>query len=175
MPSFFEHELSSYECEIERLSEELIQAHKIWKKSDFNLTHFALGVSNRGNIQVVGLTSLVEIRLHELATDLEGSHTEKLEDHTGVGFRKVESYLKHIKAIRFEELPGWDRFKALYVVRNLIVHGYGGRVPPSDEEKLTKALKKLAMPEIFATMRIRFSIDNLREAHRVVQKGFCRK
>ncbi len=170
MQSFFEHELKSYQQEIDRLSKDLEAAKSEWHQPDFNLTHFSFGTSNRGNFLAVGLCSLVEIQLHELTLDREQHLSNKIESHSRMGLLKVVNYLKDIKAIPFGTLRQWDDFNALYTVRNLIVHGYGGLIPPSDEEKLSKALKKLKMTEAFATKRIRLNPNHLQISHQIVKE-----
>jgi uncharacterized membrane protein YuzA (DUF378 family) len=54
-------------------------------KSIDNITHFGLGVSNRANYMVVGLCSLVEVCLYEVAKQEEENRTFKIADLRGDG------------------------------------------------------------------------------------------
>jgi len=84
----YSHELSAYKRELESLKSEINGFPKDRKEND-NLTHFSLGVSNRGHLMVVGLCSLVEIFLYQLAVDEENNQSFKLEDLRGSGLTKL--------------------------------------------------------------------------------------
>ena len=67
----YEHELSAYEREIHALKDELER----FGRGEVNLTtHFIIAwlMRNRTNLMVVGLCSLVEVFMYELAHDEEG-------------------------------------------------------------------------------------------------------
>ncbi len=63
-----------------------------------NLTHFGLAYSNRINLPIVGLCSLVEIFLYEIAKqENENPDSIKLETYPGQGYTKYVEYLKKQK------------------------------------------------------------------------------
>ena len=64
------HEINAYKREIQILISEIEKYKKNPLKID-NLTHFSLGISNRGHWMLVGLCSLVEVFLYEVVDDEE--------------------------------------------------------------------------------------------------------
>jgi hypothetical protein len=73
--NIFNHELASYEREIDALSREYEVGFK-----EGNLTHYSLALSNRANLLVIGLCSLVEAFLYEIAKKAEADVTFKIDD-----------------------------------------------------------------------------------------------
>lgn len=78
----YEHELMAYEREIRAINDEFQKYTRGELKVD-NLTHYGLAMSNRTNLLVVGLCSLVEVFMYELAHDEDANQSLKLEDSRG--------------------------------------------------------------------------------------------
>lgn len=176
MPSVYDHEMASYRCEIDNLRSECEQHGAVAKQtsSTFNVTHFHLRISNRSNMLLVGMCSLLEARLTEIALERQNASDLSLEETKGQGLPKVVKFLKNNDCFDFGRFKYWSRFTHLYVVRNSIVHGYGGIVPAKDTEKLKKSLAALNMQNCFVgQQRIRVSTDALYEAHATVTGFFA--
>jgi hypothetical protein len=156
----YEHELSAYELEIRALKDELERFGRGEVKID-NLTHYGLAMSNRTNLMSVGLCSLVEAFMYELAHDEENKQTIKLEDSKVHGeLSKFKDYLSKTKRVNFGTLKGWDKFQQIYELRNSIVHTYGGLVETSQLENVKKAMGTLNLnlkAELVGGKRIRLS------------------
>jgi hypothetical protein len=164
MPTIYDHELSSYQREISNIEDEINNV-AVTKRNDpdFNLTHFGLGLSNRSNMIIVGLCSLLEVRLTEIANQFEQNSTFKL------GKMTVEDYLKISGAVEFGRLKNWGDFKHLRTIRNGIVHGYGGIIPVKSIKSLESAIKKLDIENILVGgRRVRITAPALRLAHKIV-------
>jgi hypothetical protein len=86
--NIYHHEISSYKLEVKRLSDEY--------NSDFkgeNKTHIGLALSNRSNLLIIGLCSLIEAYLFELAKLEENNSLFKIDDIKGNGLWKLKTYL----------------------------------------------------------------------------------
>lgn len=123
----YSHELSAYKMELESLRSEICNFSKVRNEHE-NLTHFSLGVSNRGHLIVVGLCSLVEAFLYELASEEENNQSFKLGDLRGSGLTKLKNYLSRAKRVDFGKINDWGNFKNIYTLRNTLVHSYGGLI-----------------------------------------------
>jgi hypothetical protein len=158
MPTLFHHEVQSYRAELKRLKSDI---QKIAKPGAVeNLTHASFGVSNRGNQMVVGLCSLVEVRLFELAEG--GKSPIKLSDMKGQGISRLKLFLSRLGIVDFGRLKKWDDFTSVYELRNSIVHSYGGMVVDEPSPKLVKHLSKLGLTNILiGGRRIRLDPDAL--------------
>src|ERR1700676_373227 len=100
MPTLFYHEVQSFRTELELIKSRYQQIAKPGAVE--NLTHASFGVSNRGNLMVIGLCSLVEVRLLELA---ETSKSEfKLSDVRGQGISRLKLYLSRLGIVDFGSL-----------------------------------------------------------------------
>jgi hypothetical protein len=165
VPDIFFHELASYKREIEQ-RQQAIDA-KPWSDASLNLTHFSLAVSNRANLMVVGLSSLVEARLVGLAEKAEQSSQFKFADMKGNGLSRLKLFLSRAGVVDFSSFSSWSQFQHLHAVRNVIVHGYGGLVVPSDSDKLNSALTALNIEHVLFGNRIRFDTPALLTAHGV--------
>jgi hypothetical protein len=155
----YEHELSAYEREIHALKDELERFGRGEVKFD-NSFHYCLAMSNRTNLMVVGLCSLVEVFMYELAHDEEAKQTEKLKDSRGTGLSRFKNYLSKTKRVNFGTLRCWDKFWKIYHLRNSIVHSYGGLVETSQLENVKKAMGTLNLnlkAELVGGKRIRLS------------------
>jgi hypothetical protein len=144
MPTLFHHEIESYKGELKRLKSDI---HEIAKPNAVeNLTHAAFGVSNRGHHMVVGLCSLVEVRLFELAES--GKSPIKLSDVKGQGISRLKLYLSRLEIVDFGRLKKWDEFTSVYELRNSIVHSYGGMIVEEPSPKLLQNLAKLGLTHV---------------------------
>jgi hypothetical protein len=151
-------ELESYKREISNLESEI----KKRLSKDDNLTLFALAMSNRCNLILVGLCSLVEVLLYEIALKEEDNNTFKISDLKGSGIERLQSYLSKTKKIDFGKIKFWSEFKNIYTLRNAIVHCYGGLVKFGDIEKIKQSLKILKMEKcLVLEERLRLTSHNL--------------
>jgi hypothetical protein len=144
MPTLFHHEVKSYRAELNRLQSDIQEIAKPGAVE--NLTHSSFGVSNRGNLMVIGLCSLVEVRLLELA---ETSKSEfKLSDVRGQGISRLKLYLSRPGIVDFGSLKHWDGFTSVYELRNSIIHSYGGMFVDEVNPKLVEQLSKLNLTRV---------------------------
>jgi hypothetical protein len=144
MPTLFHHEVQSYRAELKRLQSDIQEIAKPGAVE--NLTHASFGVSNRGNQIVVGLCSLVEVRLFELA---ETSNSQfKLSDIRGQGINRLKLYLSRLAIVDFSSLKKWEGFTSVYELRNSIVHSYGGMIVDEASPKLVDQLSKLGLTHV---------------------------
>jgi len=171
VPNLYEHELSSYKREIEEQHKARASLSIARQDPSFNLTHFALGLSNRANLMVIGLCSLVEVRLYEIAEQREKETSFKLKDSKGSGLTRLQVFLTRTDSIDFGKLKSWGDFRNhLYTIRNALVHGYGGVVPFSNLDKVKKSVEALGIQQVLCSSRIRFETDALWKAHKVVSQ-----
>jgi len=162
------HELAAYKREIHSLSDELDKCSRGEIKVD-NLTHYSLAMSNRTNLLVVGLCSLVEVFLYELAHDEDAKHSLKLIDSRGKGIFRFKDYLSKTNRINFGTLKSWCEFKKIYELRNSIIHSYGGLVETSQLEKVKVTMEALNIgSSLIGERRIRLSIGAIAEFHKVI-------
>jgi len=139
MPTLFHHEVNAYRTELNLISDRYKEISKVGMVD--NLTHAMFGVSNRANLMVVGMCGLVEAYLFE-RTKNTGSQI-RLSDVRGQGLSRLTLFLSRLGVIDFGRLKSWDRFKSVYVLRNSIVHSYGGMVVGEPDERLIEHLSKL--------------------------------
>jgi hypothetical protein len=71
----YSHELAAYKREISTLAQEIENGIPEGENS----THFGLGISNRANMILVGMCSLVEALLYEIAAEEESKNKFKIE------------------------------------------------------------------------------------------------
>ena len=160
------HELRAYELEIQSLKSEIEVYMKNPLKVD-NLTHFSLVVSNRGHFMLVGLCSLVEVFLYELANDEEKKQSFKLQDS---GLIRLKKYLSKTKRVDFGKIKDWEKFMNIYTLRNTIVHSYGGLVETARLDKTRKALKTLKLESsLIGDRRIRLATETLLDFHKIIE------
>jgi hypothetical protein len=155
MPTLFHHEIESYKNELERLKSDIRTISKPGAVK--NLTHASFGVSNRGHQMVVGLCSLVEVRLLELAET--GKSPIKLSDVKGQGISRLKLYLSRLGIVDFGSLKGWNGFSSVYELRNSIVHSYGGMIVDEPSSKLVEHLAKLRLTHVLVGGR-RIRLDS---------------
>jgi len=170
--TIFDHELGAYSKEIEQLKEAYDSEwkHRI-NDPEFNLTHFTLGISNRGNMILVGLCSLVEVRLADIAQECEQNSIFKIDDIKGQGIAKLKLFLSRCGTVDFAHLKYWAEFTNLNRIRNAIVHGYGGIIPVKDTSKLKSSMKKLNMEDaLVGGRRIRLNTSHLKNCHQITSK-----
>jgi hypothetical protein len=165
----FWHELNAYKTEIINLQLEI--EHSISNFGEIeNLTHFSLGVSNRANLIVIGLCSLIEVFLYELAAHEEDKNLFKIEDLKGNGIERLQIYLTRTGKVDFGKISKWSTFKQIYVLRNALIHSYGGLVETSFIEKVEKAVKQLKIESsLVGNRRIRLTSENLLDFHKVIE------
>lgn len=162
----YSHELASFKREIQSLSDEIEKG----VPSGDNLTHFSLGISNRANLMLIGLCSLVEAFLYEIAVDEEKKNNFKISDLTGNGLKRLQNYIARTQRIDFGKIRGWGDFNQIYILRNALVHGYGGLVDSSDATNVEKALDILKLPEVLiAKKRIRMNTNALEKLCNIVE------
>src|SRR5205809_3105200 len=106
MPTLFHHEIQSYRAELKQWQANIQEIAKPGAVE--NLTRASFGVSNRANLIVVGLCSLVEVRLLELAETNKSRFI--LSDIRGQGIRRLKLYLSRLGVVDFGSLKNWDRF-----------------------------------------------------------------
>ena len=107
---------------------------------------------------VVGLCSLVEVRLLELA---ETSTSQfKLSDVRGQGISRLKLYLSRLGTVDFGSLNKWDGFTSVYELRNSIVHSYGGLIIDEASPKLVEHLSKLGLTHVLIGGR-RIRVDSI--------------
>ena len=168
--TIYDLELASYRQELRRLvaDGDAVRVAETVREGT-SLTHYALGLSNRGNMILVGLCGLVEALLSDIALTEEAKSPFRLEEIRGVGRKRIQLFLTRIGAIDFKVLPSWPEFERLYRIRNSIVHGHGGLVSSGSLSKVKNALKSLNMQEILVgDRRIRMNEASLRSAHTIV-------
>lgn len=161
----YSHELSAYKLEIQNIKDGLEEF-----KSDpsvvENVTHFGLGISNRGYLILIGLCSLVEIYLYDLACAEEQQQLFKLKDIKGQGREQLQLYLTRTRKVDFGKLKHWSAFNDIYIIRNTFVHSYGGLMETAQLEKAKKSLKRMQMENsLVADRRIRLNNENLLTIH----------
>ena len=163
------HEINAYKREIQILISEIEKYKKNPLKID-NLTHFSLGISNRGHWMLVGLCSLVEVFLYELVDDEEKKQLFKLKDLKGSGLIKLKNYLSKTKRVDFGKIKDWDKFKNIYTLRNTLVHSYGGLVETARLDEARKALKTLNIESsLIGDRRIRLATETLLDFHTIIE------
>jgi hypothetical protein len=168
----FWHELNAYKTEIQNLHVEIERSIANYGEVE-NLTHFSLGISNRANLLVIGLCSLVEVFLYELATHEEDRNSFKIEDLNGNGLERLQTYLTRTGKVDFSRIPRWSAFKQIYVLRNALVHSYGGLIRTSFIKKVEKAVKQLKIETALAgSRRIRLTSEILLDFHKVIESLF---
>jgi hypothetical protein len=136
--NIYSHELASYKREIDALTTEYEKGCK-----GGNLTHFSLALSNRTNLLVIGLCSLVETYLYEIAQKAEADVSFKIDDLKGNGLSRLKTFITRSKGIDFGKIKTWGEFHQIYQLRNALVHGYGGLIDSVDIDKVEKALTTL--------------------------------
>jgi len=164
----YEHELAAYKREIHVISDEFDKCVRGEIKID-NLTHYSLAMSNRTNLLAVGLCSLVEVFLYELAHDEDAKQSLKLIDSRGQGISKFKDYLSKTNRVNFGTLNRWGEFKKIYDLRNFIIHSYGGLIETSQLEKVKAAMEALNIKSsLIGERRIRLSVEVITEFHKVI-------
>ena len=160
MPSIYDHEIASYRAALAAL--------EIPGEGTPNLTHASLVYSNRLNLMLIGLCSLVEARLFELA-ECQRSRI-KLDDLKGQGVARLKLFLSRVDAVDFGRIAEWRRFMSLYKVRNSLVHSYGGLVLESQTRKLREALRQLKFDNaLVGDRRIRLCSSHLDQSVGIVE------
>jgi hypothetical protein len=165
----FWHELNAYKTEILSLQAEIERSIANFGEIQ-NLTHFSLGVSNRANLMVVGLCSLVEVFLYELSAREEDKTAFKIEDLKGNGLERLQTYLTRTGKVDFGKIPQWSTFKQIYVLRNALIHSYGGLIETSFIEKVKKAIEQLKIESaLVGNRRIRLTSEILLDFHKLIE------
>lgn len=166
----FCHELNAYKTEILNLQSEVSTVN--FQKID-NLTNYSLGVGNRANLIIIGLCSLVEVFLYELAAREEDTNSFKIDDLKGNGLERLQKYLTRTGKVDFGKISNWSTFKDIYTLRNALVHSYGGLVETSFIKKVEKAVKQLKIESsLVSNRRIRLNSENLLVFHTVIEDLF---
>ena len=152
-------ELNSYKKEILKIKSEIGKTNL---KNVDNLTHFSIGLSNRTNLMLVGLCSLVEAFLYEIALKEEEKHNFKIDNIKGNGIRRLKTYLSRTNRINFGNIKEWNQFINIYELRNALVHSYGGMIDSSFIKKVMSSMKRLQIYDaLIADRRIRLNPDIL--------------
>jgi hypothetical protein len=163
------HELNAYKTEIIKLQEE-IKTPLANRKEIVNRTHFSLGISNRTNLMVIGLCSLVEVFLFELAAREEAKTTFKIEDLKGNGLERLQTYLTRTGKVDFGKISQWSDFKHFYLLRNALIHSYGGLVETTFIERVEKAVVQLKIESaLFGNRRIRLTPEILLDFQKLIE------
>lgn len=164
MPTLYSHEIESYRQELKKIEQQFSEATK-----EKNLTHASFAVSNRANLFVVGLCSLVEARLYDLA--LSVNNGPKFSDFKTKmkGISRLIFYLKSTNTIVFSELSNWDAFQSVYKIRNSIIHSYGGMITDENLNILNKYMEKLKLEDfLVGKRRIRLNPKALKKILNII-------
>lgn len=165
---FFFYELSAYKSEIVNLQNEI--KNFAANPETENLTDFSLGISNRSNLMVIGLCSLVEVYLYEIAINKQDENSFKIDDLKGNGLVRLQTYLTRSGNIDFGKISQWSNFKQIYALRNALVHSYGGYVETNLISNVEKAVKELKIESaLVANRRIRLTPKILLDFHKVIE------
>ena len=162
-------ELLAYNREIETLKKELYEPTT---GSIDNYTLYTQHISNRVHLCIVGLCSLVEVTLFELAQEAEKKQTFKLSDINGNGLSRLQKYLSKAGTLEFGNLKNWSDFRHVYEIRNTIIHSYSGMVESRQIETMKKSLNQLGLNEkglIVGSKRLRMNIDSLEKVFKIVE------
>ncbi|MDG4812886.1 hypothetical protein P8629_07685 [Hydrogenovibrio sp. 3SP14C1] len=163
--NIYSHEIASYKREIDAFTTEYEMGSK-----EGNLTHYSLALSNRTNLLVIGLCSLVEAYLYEVAHKAEIDTPFKIDDLKGNGISRLKTFITRSKGIDFGEITTWEEFHQIYQLRNALVHGYGGLVDSVDIGKVEKALKTLKCSDaLVGGRRIRLMPGSLSKFCNIVE------
>lgn len=163
----YEHEVAAYKREILALADDIENG----VPEDENSTHFALGVSNRANHFLIGMCSLVEALLYEIAAEEEAKNKIKIDDLKGSGLSRLKKYLTRTDRVNFGKIPKWGDFSHIYTLRNALVHSYGGLVDSADLDKVKDALRELKLPHVLVMgKRIRMTSKALPMVFQVVEE-----
>lgn len=118
----FWHELNAYKTEILNLQS---KTSTVSFKEIENFTHYSLGISNRTNLIVIGLCSLVEAFLYELAVCEEDKDKNlfKIDDLKGNGIERLQTYLARTGKVDFGKFPSGVNLNksSFYVTRSFTV------------------------------------------------------
>jgi hypothetical protein len=164
---FFFYELSAYKSEIVKLQKEIKDF--LANSENENLTNFSLGVSNRSNLMVIGLCSLVEAYLYEIA--INNQDEDEIDNFKGNGLKRLKDYLTRSKKINFGEVSQWENFMKIYDLRNAIVHSYGGYIEKEFKKEAEQVLEKLKIKSaLVGNRRIRLTPEILLNFHKVIEK-----
>jgi hypothetical protein len=160
------HELAAYKREISTLVQEIENG----VPDGENSTHFGLGVSNRANMILIGMCSLVEALLYEIAAEEEAKNKFKIDDLKGNGLKRLQNYISRTDRIDFGKISEWGDFNHIYTIRNALVHSYGGLVDSSDMTKVKEALKHLKITNVLVMgKRIRITSKTLPKLLKIVE------
>ena len=158
---------SIYNLEIQAYKAELSGIDSRWEEiktpgSVDNVTHAAIGSSNRQSFMLVGMCSLVEAYLFELVQSNPSDF--KLADLKGQGISRLKLYLSRAGVLNFGELKNWDKFSSIYKIRNEIVHSYGGMAAEDLTEQIQPHTNKLGFSGVLiGGRRIRIGRDHVSE------------
>ena len=160
------HEIESYKYELNRLKKE---EQTPFNKKD-NLTHLGLARSNRYSYMLVGLCSLVEALLYEIAEKGEKNNVFKISDIKGNGINKLKTYIVKTLGIDFGKINNWEEFTHIYKIRNVIIHSYGGLFENYQLNEIKKSLKILGIQNsLFSEKRIRLTNENLTKILHIIK------
>jgi len=135
-----------------------------------NSTHYGLGILNRASMIVIGLCSLVEALLYEIASKEEQKNSFKIDDLKGTGLVRNQTYLSRTGIVDFGKIPSWGDFKKIYIIRNALVHSYGGLVESTDMTKVSDALAHFKFKNVLiGGRRIRMTSESLHKTISVVE------
>jgi len=166
----FWHEINSYKAEIKSLQKEIDDSLQNIESID-NLTHFSLRISNRASLILVGLCSLVEVCLYELAAHEETKNSFKVEDLKGNGLVRLQLYLSRTGRVDFGKISDWGTFRQIYILRNAFVHSYGSLVDSAFLNKVEKAVKQLKIESaLVGSRRLRLSPKHLMNFHQIIER-----
>jgi hypothetical protein len=139
MPTIYAHEMAAYRLELQSIESQFIEVSH--GGSTNNLTHAVFATSNRVNLFVVGLCSLVEAWLYQMTESYNGAF--QLSDIRGQGISKLKLFLSRTGTIDFSRLKYWESFQKACDVRNAIIHSYGGMALEEGTDELIRALTAL--------------------------------
>jgi len=120
------------------------------------------------SLLLIGLCSLVEARLYELAESQSSDFS--LSDIKGQGVSRLKRYLSRLGVLDFGQMKDWNQFMWLYKLRNSLVHSYGGLVLVDQTEDVKSAFKNLGFQGgLVGGRRIRLRREHLEHALEIVE------
>ena len=114
--------------------------------------------------------SLFEAFLYQLSVQEEDTNSSGIKDIKVNGLRGLQKYLTSTKKVNFDRIPQWSTFEQIYILRNALVHSYGGIIETSFIKKVAEAAKQLKIESaLVGNRRIRLTSEILLDFHKVIE------
>lgn len=166
----FWYELNAYKTDIINIEVEIKRFMANLNEGE-NLTYFSLAISNRANLLLIGLCALFEAFLYQLSVQEENTNSLKIRDIRGQqGLRQLQTYLTRTNKVDFDRVPQWSTFDQIYILRNALVHSYGGMIETRFIKKVQETVKQLKIESaLVGNRRIRLTSEILLNFHKVIE------